>query len=708
ASIMEPEPVNAGVYEGVIFYVGDKKGLLTVAYTEAEYVEASSGGFGADTPIGFHGILHDYIGVRGTPVVMDLGAAPEHWNFPVYRFDVESSTAGTIITFTTTIYYANDSVSPDYVGTRVLHKTYEYWFQMDGDEITDSGWGDGIEPPQGAWEILGPGCLNPGIDVAEVRRIATREDDDFAGNTSQETAAAISSGHYATLLGITDDWFAIDLKAGDRVEITGFADSAGMDLTVYPMGDELHFESDGATTIVAAGEDGPCYLRFVPTDESDVPYEFYITHILGWQGLFPLDPLGSWINGIALVSPETESGRIIVSQMDREGLPQGRSFSTSDLYGRLSGTVKEDLGLTLPDQGYLRVDSDEPLWGMQGVTYGSWDLMGCNLVPYGDAAAALFYPQLAYGRWTTYLGMINCGDQAVTVTRQAYNDQGEPLGSDTVVLAPGQKTEDRPGAVEILRSEEAQTMSATVEGGTASLIGYVKLYDDIWGNGLSLKSLIPLDPERASELVIPHIASNRNWQTGIAVMNTGQLASLVTFYGYDADGNLLDESTRTVKAKQHTVGTPATFFPLTPRQEIASIRIVSHADQPLCGWLLYASSSGWQLAGVPIRGASTSIGYAPHIADQTSWGTGICFTNAGETETTVRCSIFSPEGELLLTRDWEDMAPNQKVCGTVRTLFGVDERFGYAKIESLDGGFISGVYLQASADNHKLMGDVIR
>ncbi len=707
ASIMEPEPTCPGLYGGVIFHVGDKKGLLTVAYTEADYVEASSGGFGVDSPAGFHGVLHDYIGDRGMPVIMDLGISPEHWNYPVYQFDVESTTVGTVITFTTTIYYANDGVGPDYVGTRVLQKTYEYWFRMDGDEIADSGWGEGIAPPQGAWEVLGPGCLNPGIAVEEVRLIAAAEDDAFAGNTSQETAAEISSGHYASLLGVTDDWFSIDLKAGDRVEITGFADSGGMDLTVYPMGDELHFESDGATTVIEAGEEGPCYLQLVPTTGSDVTYELYVMHILGWQGLFPLDPSGSWVNGIALLSPETESGRIIVSQMDREGLPLGESFSVSDLYGQLSGTVEDDFGLTLPDKGYLRVDADEPLWGLQEVTYGSWDLMGCNLLPGGDAAAELFYPQLAYGFWTTYLGMINVGDQAVTVTRQAYDDQGEPLGTDTVVLDPGQKTEDRPGAVGILRSEEARTMSATVEGGAASLIGYVKLYEDV-SVSLSLKSLIPLDPERTSELVVPHVASNRNWQTGIVVANAGRFSSLVTFYGYDADGNLLDESTRTIKARQHVVGTPTTFFPFVSPQEIASIRIVSHADQPLCGWLLYASSSGWQLAGVPIRGASASIGYVPHIPDQTSWGTGICFTNAGVTETTVRCSVFSPDGDLLLTRDWEDMAPNRKVCGTIRSLFGVDERFGYAKIESLDDGFISGVYLQTSVDSHKLMGDVIR
>lgn len=708
ASIMEPEPACAGVYEGVVFYVGDKKGLLTVAYSEAEHVVATSGGFGVDSPIGFHGVLYDYIAVRGTPLVMDLGTEPEHWNFPVYRFSVERSVAGEVITFTTTIYYASDSVRPDYVGISALWRTYKYWFRMDGDEIVDSGWGEETAPPQGAWEILGPGCMNPGIDVTEVRRIAEKDDDNFGGNRSQETAAAISSGHYAPLLGITDDWFMIDLKSGDRVRITGFADYAGMDMMAYPMGDVMHFESDGATTVIEAGGDGPCYLKLVPSDGYQVSYELYITHILGWQGLFPLDPIGSWINGVAILSPEIDSERVIVSQMDRYGLPRGMSYRSSGLYGSISGTVREDFDLTLPDQGFLRIDSDEQLWGLQGVTYGNWDLMGCNLLPFGDAAAELFYPQLAYGRWTTYIGMINIGDEAVTVTREAYNDQGEALGSDTVVLDPGQKREDRAGTIDLLSSEEVKTLSATVEGGTASLIGYVKLFDNNTKSGLYLKSFIPLDPDRGSELVIPHIASNRNWQTGIAVMNTGPFQSPVSFYSYDAGGNFLDETKSTIKARQHIVGTPATLFPFNPRQDIASIRIVSHNNQPICGWLLYASSNGWQLAGVPIRGASSSVGYVPHVPDQQSWGTGICFTNAGETQTTVRCSLFSPEGELLLTQDWEDMPPNRKVCGTVRNLFGVDERFGYAKIESLDGGLISGVYLLSSMDGHKLMGDTVR
>ena len=706
ASIMETEPVNPGIYKGTLFRVGDKKALLTVAYTDASYVPATSGGYSVNSPEGFHGVLYEYIQIQGTPIVMDLGTDGEHWNFPVFKFTQESSTSGNRIHYETRIYYASDGVGPDYVGTLVKSKVYYYYFVLNGNEIVESGWEKESEngPPLKAYEILGPACMNPGIDYYEVRRIAEKDDDEFEGNDSQENAATISSGGYS-LLGITDDWFKIDLKKGDRVEITGFADGLDIDMKAYPMGGELHFESEGASTVIEANEDGPCYLELVRSGGyGEVFYQLFIKQVLGYQGIFPLDPTGSWVNGIALLSPDMESGRIIISQIGRDGLPQGKSCLKSDLFGGLSGIVDEEFDLSIPEKGYIRIDSDEPLWGLQSVTYGDWDLLGSGLVPGNNAASELFYPEIADGDWTTYFGMINIGDQPAEITRRAYGAEGELLGSDTITLKAGEKIEDSTGSIEILRSG-ARSMSATAGSGTNSLIGYIKFYNPFY---LSPgKALISLDSEQTTELVIPHIASNNRWQTGIAVMNTGDRASSVTFSAYDEDGNLLGVWEDVIRAKQNVVGIPAYFFPSVQSEEIASIRIVSRDEQPLCGLVLYASRNGWQLAGMPIRAASASIEYIPYIADQESWGTGIGLINAGDMETDILCSLFSPEGDLLASKNMY-MAPNQRLCSTIRNLFGgIFESAGYVSVEST-GSPISGIYLTGSIDGYKLMGGTMR
>jgi hypothetical protein len=447
-------------------------------------------------------------------------------------------------------------------------------------------------------------------------------------------------------------------------------------------------------------------MELVPSGGfGDVYYQLFIKQVLGYQGIFPVDPSGSWVNGIALLSPDKESGRIIISQMNRDGLPQGKSYLKPDLFWGLSGTVDEDFTLSIPEKGYIRIDSDDPLWGLQSVTYGDWDLLGSGLVSGNKGASELFYPHLADGGWTTYLGMINIGDKPAEITRRAYGTEGELLDSDTITLKAGQKIEDRTGGMDILKSG-ARSMSATAKSGTNSLIGYIKFYNPSY---LSTgKALIPLDSEWATELVIPHVASNNYWQTGIAIMNTGNLASRVTFSGYDEDGNLLGVWEDVIKAKQNVVGIPAYFFPSVQAEEIASIRIVSHYGEPLCGLLLYASTNGFQLAGMPIRAASASIGYVPYIAGQESWGTGIGLINAGDAETDILCSLFSPEGDLLASNSLY-MAPNQKLCSTIRGLFGgtASESAGYARIESA-GSPISGIYLTGSIDGHKLMGDTMQ
>lgn len=706
ASIMEPEPVNPGIYKGTLFRVGDKKGLLTVAYTNANYAPATSGGITVTSPEGFHGVLYEYIQVKGIPIVMDLGTDGEHWNFPVYQFTRESSTSGNTIHYQDRIYYASDGVGPDYVGTRVKSRAFYYYLVFNGNEIVGSGWENGSEnePPLGAWEIFGPDCSNPGIDYDEVRKIAAKDDDEFEGNDSQENAAVISGGSYS-LLGVTDDWFKIDLKKGDRVEITGFADGPDIDMTTYPMEGELHFEREGATTVIEADEDGYCYMELVTTGGyGEVYYRMLIKQILGYQGILPADPSGSWVNGIGLLSPDKASGRIIISRMDRDGLPCGKSYLTSDLLGGLSGTLDDDFALSTPENGYIRIDSDDPLWGLQSVTYGDQDLFGSGLVPGSSAASELFYPHLAEGDWKTYFGMINIGDQPAEIVRRAYGAEGELLDSDTITLEAGRKMEDRTGGMEILRTG-ARSMSATAANPASSLVGYIKFENPYY---LSPgKALVPLDPEPVTELVIPHAVSNDYWGMGIAVMNTGNLASRVTFSGYDEDGNLVGVWEDVINAKQNIVGTPAYFFPTVQPGEVASIRIMSHDWQPLCGVLLYASKNGLQLAGMPARKPSASIGYVPYIAGQESWGTGVGLINAGNAETDILCSLFSSEGDLLATNSLHTV-PNQKLSGTVRGLFGgIFENAGYVRIES-SGSPVSGIYLTGSMDGNKLMGGTMR
>ena len=706
ASIAEPEPVKPGIYKGTLFRVGDKKALLTVAYTTASYAPATSGGHSVNSPEGFHGVLYEYIQIQGTPIVMDLGTDGEHWNFPVFKFTRESSTSGNTIHYKTRIYYASDGVGPDYVGTSVRSSVYYYYFVLDGDEIVESGWEKGSEngPPLKAYEILGPACMNPGIDYNEVRRIAAKDDDEFEGNDSQENAATISSGGYS-LLGITDDWFKIDLKKGDRVEITGFADGVDICLKTYPIESELHFESEGATTVIEANEDGPCYMELVPSGGfGEVYYQLFIKQILGYQGIFPVDPSGAWATGVALLKPDSSEGRTIISQIDRDGLIQD-GYTDNSPVCHLSG-LEDDFGLSRPDKGYLRVDSDTPVLGLQVITYGDYLMLGGSLV--SSASADVFFPHFdTTGGWQTYFGLINLGDQTEKILRRSYDLNGEPVASDTIELAPGQKVEEDASYLGIIKTD-SRCMSASTESGRDSLAGYIKFRNP--SNGSKGRALVPLTMmEKAPKLVAPHIASNGYWWTGIAVMNTGDNDSTVTFLAYDGEGNQIDASEYLMKAKQNFVHEASSIFPGTPAGQIASMKVLSHNGQPLAGFMLYGSTHGLQLAGLPILPAFASPVYLSHVPCSGSWWTGIGLMNVSDVPADISFSLFNEDGNLLDLKI-RHLNPNQRLASTIKGLFGADisESARYLKIESDGGQSVSGIYLIGTNDGFRLMGDVIR
>ena len=705
ASIAEPEPVKPGIYKGTLFRVGDKKALLTVAYTTASYAPATSGGHSVNSPEGFHGVLYEYIQIQGTPIVMDLGTDGEHWNFPVFKFTQESSTSGNTIHYKTRIYYASDGVGPDYVGTSVRSSVYYYYFVLDGDEIVESGWEKGSEngPPLKAYEIFGPACMNPGINYNEVRRIAAKDDDEFEGNDSQENAATISSGGYS-LLGITDDWFKIDLKKGDRVEITGFADGVDICLKTYPIESELHFESEGATTVIEANEDGPCYMELVPSGGfGEVYYQLFIKQILGYQGIFPVDPSGAWATGVALLKPDSTEGRTIISQIDRDGLIQD-GYTDNSPVRHLSG-LEDDFGLSRPDKGYLRVDSDTPVLGLQVITYGDYLMLGGSLV--SSASADVFFPHFdTTGGWQTYFGLINLGDQTEKILRRSYDLNGEPVASDTIELAPGQKVEEDASYLGIIKTD-SRCMSASTESGRDSLAGYIKFRNP--SSGSKGRALVPLTMiERSPALIAPHIASDGYWWTGIAVMNAGNSDSTVTISACDKEGNQIGCLEQSLRAKQNFVRMASNIFPGAPAEDIASMKFFSGDGQPLCGLLLYGTSDELQLAGLPLLPSIVSPVHLPHLACFEPWWTGVGLMNAGDAPADVQFSLFDKDGDILEST-MRSLNPAQRLAITIRDLFGADnisQAARYLKIESSQP--LSGIYLIGTNDGFRLMGDVIR
>ena len=211
ACILEDEPRNTLNKDGIIFYVGDLKALLTECYYSSMVDLQVGTRFDPTTfpghpyediyPNDFTIILRRWIKDKGAPLVMDFEPGPEVWNHPFYRYDMTFTPAGgNRVDVTCTVWHVKDSVHPDHLSgvtsASVFTHTYYYWLTVDaGGEIIPgsaaSGWYSSRHPDF-LWHPAVPVQTNPYLDCQRVGEILgkkvgvgkiTRSNNYYKGNS---------------------------------------------------------------------------------------------------------------------------------------------------------------------------------------------------------------------------------------------------------------------------------------------------------------------------------------------------------------------------------------------------------------------------------------------------------------------------------------------------------------------------------------------
>ncbi|MFZ2958428.1 MAG: hypothetical protein WA705_16195 [Candidatus Ozemobacteraceae bacterium] len=191
ASILEPEPRETKIRNGIYFETSDQKAILSELYMNTYcmfYGKRNWGNSGDDLqdiyPDEFHKLLLEYIAGQKSAIVCDISADRQVWNFPLYKF--ESSWQPSFfddkkLKVRTTCTFSDDGVRPDYVGTKSFTTTYTYNLFVDGQgNIVGGEWtGDSSDNhPDFVWVPTGdapnpPGTLqeNPNFDPRFVHEI---------------------------------------------------------------------------------------------------------------------------------------------------------------------------------------------------------------------------------------------------------------------------------------------------------------------------------------------------------------------------------------------------------------------------------------------------------------------------------------------------------------------------------------------------------
>jgi hypothetical protein len=146
SSIMENEPVKTVQSGSQAFGIGDQKGLLAACH--ANDVANSFGDRFGDkrgsedrtdlSPDHFWMLLKRHVREQGVPLIVDIEAGEEVWNYPVFAYKVDYSpiqTGSNRYRGVISVWMADDAVPKDFVGVKRLLQKYHFEVTMAGGSV---------------------------------------------------------------------------------------------------------------------------------------------------------------------------------------------------------------------------------------------------------------------------------------------------------------------------------------------------------------------------------------------------------------------------------------------------------------------------------------------------------------------------------------------------------------------------------------------
>jgi len=193
----------------------------------------------------------------------------------------------------------------------------------------------------------------------------------------------------------------------------------------------------------------------------------------------------------------------------------------------------------------------------------------------------------------------------------------------------------------------------------------------------------------------------------MALMNRGAAEAAVVLSARDAAGELLESRTVDLPGFGSLCGDVAALFPSLNPERIASVAAESE-DEPLSGLLFYHSRDWRQFAAMELQAPGTSPLSLSHVASSALWGTGLGVMNAGGSEETVVISLLDALGRPVREKT-SVLPPGGRFAVTLARLFGkpLPPSGVMVRIEGTGLNPLAGIYLIATADRTKLVGDVL-
>lgn len=660
ASVLAPEPTEAGDLLGIPFKVGDKKALLTLLYSEnqnqAIYGTRYEGNGSDPADIhpggenGFHQTLIRYIKTQGEPIILDLDPGPQIWNYPAFAYEMEWTDQGDLRHVTCTVWLADDNVHPDFVGTASFTESYTYVLELDenGQLLDSPGYWEKESAdfhPDFLWyPKLAPD--EPSLETTAVEDILastqTGSDDRFEPNNQPEAAWSVpelKADRFYWASAQDPDWYEVHLSQGDDFIAFALSPISELDFQILHQEEAIGESFHHGAGLEEVPRTGAYQIGISSQTQDYYNVEFFSSPA---RRLCHTPMTGGWQTDLNLINPETmqkalrfnlfgEHGERIAKQVHWIGPGALARFSLNGLYSPEEGAAGRGLKV-------LNIDGEYPPFGF--FSYRQ-DRQRVHLPLTQSGSTRLWVPHITPGKdWWTGLAL-GADAREAAVTLRICSAQGRIIGTKALALGPGER---HVSLISDLWEDGFPSGAAWMEClSDAPIQGYL-----LWGNtadprdpGLAGIPLLQAE-HQDSILYLPHVAVTKGWWTGMGLINPNEQMAGLTVKGYGREGEQLAQQELSIPAYGSWVGSLPELF--ENASDIAWAEI--SGQLPVAGFAIMGQQ-GDHLAGFPLftRGQAGQKLWLKSLSPD-GW-TGLALLNPFEQKADVWAYAYDEQGNLL-------------------------------------------------------------
>ncbi|MBI5557278.1 MAG: hypothetical protein HY885_06535 [Deltaproteobacteria bacterium] len=712
AAISEHLDIMPSSEENIVFRVGDKKGLLTLAH-EKDLVEL---GDGASAAV-FHYWLLYYLKDRQQGFVADLDPGEERWNYPIYQVAIQSNRVGGTEEISATIYYATDNVHPDFIGAKKIQKTYTYTLQLDSqDNIISGAWTNDsiIDHPD---RLMFPKAflsVSPLLDYQEVLRIAQSRDDHLENG---DQLVSLPPGKYnLTLLDV--DRYQLVCNAGDTVELavekvvgSPLAMTAVLIDGSGAVVDNVEFAGEGSVVWQFAAANPPYELELSQADYS-APNIYSLAVDLDKTANyhFPFLPKNGMWSGFALTNPsDSPVEQVMLTTNDESGRPLHTLLGPETLNG---GEKKVFLFSALPWRQHelaqtssltLRADGEVEVLNL----FGSTTQLASQVQKINGSSQLIFpetIPELDPRR-SLAATIINESFTGAQVDIAVFSASGILLSQRSVNLEGREQLNIKPGVAPFYSLPDGGWLKATTPSGNI-LCGFYYLNGPDQAEGMFT---LPADSETK---VIPHIPPPGNWFTTVTLINPNGSANRIVLHPVKGGGDQTHDLVVNLKPFEKKNIELQDLFGFAPGNPLYHSIVEIYAEKDFAGFYTYQSASKTDKAKYPLISTAMldSELVMPHNPGANGyWWTGVGVFNPMGSIRNIEVLPYGKQGQLLAAQKKNfQLAGGEYKVFTLNGLFGdIAADISFIKCRPLgDNDTIGGFYLYGG-NGEKMLGGAV-